>query len=29
MIFVDFEGFMQFIQFWLKTSDKTDHGCDP
>ena len=20
---------MQFIQFWLKTSAKTDHGCDP
>ena len=20
--------FMQFIQFWVKTSGKTDHGCD-
>ena len=23
------KAFMQFIQFWLKTSGKTDHGCDP
>jgi hypothetical protein len=23
------KAFMQFIQFWLKTSGKTYHGCDP
>ena len=27
--FVDFEGFSNFLQFWLKTNAKTDHGCDP
>ena len=29
LFFDDFEGFLYFLQFWLKTSAKTDHGCDP
>ena len=29
IFFVDFEGFSNFLPFWLKTSGKTDHGCNP
>ena len=29
MIFPYFEGFLNFLQFQLKTSTKTDHDCDP
>ena len=27
--FVAFEGFLNFLPFWLKTSGKTVHGCNP
>ena len=27
--FVDFEDFSNILPFWLKTSKKTDHGCNP
>jgi hypothetical protein len=29
MILVNFESFMQFIQFWLDISAKTDVGEEP
>ena len=28
IFFVDFEDLLIFFQFWLKTSAKTNHGCD-
>ena len=29
IFFVHFEGFSNFLPFWLKTSRKTDHSCNP